>query len=238
MASEIRQLAETLDGNAFLAQYPEFDLRPRSEGGFKAVGTIERLFKAEGLPDLPGRFELVVEFPLSYPDDPPVAYETGGVIKIDPDLHRNKDRYGSFCLETPLKVKMSIRRSPAIVDVLQNLVFPFLYRFLHQERFGESPPDWGEIDHYDEGRRKAYRRLLRVSNDRQLRKLLQLLSLPESVAGRKVCFCGKGRPVASCHIEKVDRLRLDLGLPSTDYERELRDIDWFRGKRKRGGRRG
>lgn len=138
------------------------------------------------------RYDVEVDFPDGYADDPPTVKEVGGRI---PHVVERHNSTGTACLFVPIDWKM--RRS--------NLRFrtfldePVKRYFASQSLVAEGKP-WpcDERSHGYEGIGEALRDLIGLATSEQGFLSLTLLA-KDQIKGHWDCLCGSGKRLRDCH---------------------------------------
>ncbi|MCB9871501.1 MAG: hypothetical protein H6837_16715 [Planctomycetes bacterium] len=178
-------------------------MRPEAGGGVRLVGRPERVFTAEGLPDIPDAFQLEIALSSRVPKVAPRVFETAG--RIPAKYHKLDD--GSLCLSSPLRVTLALRTTPRLLPFFEDFVIAYLYRYAHIEKFKKDP--WPDIKHSVADLIGDYARLLGASTHRMCLGYLELLGMKRRIANKKPCPCGSGVCVARCrqHHRRLNALR-------------------------------
>lgn len=190
----------------FLESYPDFAVRPETDGGVRLVGRLERVFTAKDLPDIPDAFQLELVLSSRFPKVAPRVFETAGRIPVK--YHKLDD--GSLCLSSPLRVTLALGTTPRLLPFFEDFVIAYLYRYAHIEKFKKAP--WSDIKHSVEDLIGDYVRLLEASTPRMCLGYLELLGMKRRIANKKPCPCGSGVRVARCrqHHRRLSVLRQRL----------------------------
>lgn len=198
--------SSTFGLDEFLESHPDFAVRPEAGGGVRLVGWLERVFTAEGLPDIQDAFQLEIVLSSRFPKVAPRVFETAG--RIPTKYHKLDD--GSLCLSSPLRVTLALRTTPKLLPFFEDFVIPYLYRYAHIERFKKDP--WPDIKHSVSDLIDDYARLLGASTHQMCLGYLELLGMKRRIANKKACPCGSGVRVARCrqHHRRLNVLRKRL----------------------------
>ena len=153
------------------------------------------------------RFQVELEFPNDYPKSDPIVRETGGALPKIADRHFYDN--GSACLFLPDARWRHCSPDCPIDEFINGPVIGFFLWQAHVELTGRQPAS-GEWRHGVQGIAQFYFEEL-GTKDVDL-----VLAFLRQLAARKVrpfrpCFCGSGRPIGRCHIEKLTfyRQRID-----------------------------
>jgi hypothetical protein len=135
---------------------------------------------------------LEINFPVDYPDKPPIVKELNN--KIPASFHRNPDGY--LCLCTPVEQHLTFFQSPTLENFMLNLLNPYLLSWLWYDRFNEMP--WGERKHGDIGLIESYRDLLKLKDIRHTISFM-VEFVKNKLHHKENCPCGSGRLFRKCH---------------------------------------
>lgn len=184
------------DVEALLDAWPRLRRRP---GGQDGVCTLVGQFGFElaplGKPAISDTYSLRIEIPLGNPDTLVGVFEEGGRLRRDPDEHINDD--GSFCLGSPLRLRLLMRESVGLVAFLERCLVPFLYAATWRSQGNVGYP-FQELPHYGPGLIEDYGALLGIRGHRPIAIALELLSTRRRVANKRLCACGKGKRLGAC----------------------------------------
>ena len=140
-----------------------------------------------------------------YPEVPPSVWSTDG--RISTSFHSLSD--GSFCLGSPLRLRLRLGRSYTLGEFIEWCVIPYLYGFAHQQAHGTLP--FGELAHGQPGLVKDYERLFDVVGTPAVLIMITLLGMRRRDANKRPCPCGSGQRLGRCHNKLANRLRNKLG---------------------------
>lgn len=181
---------------ALLDAWPRLRRRPGAQAG---VCTLAGLFGFElappGMPVISDTYLLRLEIPLGTPGALLSVFEEGGRLRKDPDEHINED--GSFCLGSPLRLRLLMRESVGLVAFLERCLVPFLYAASWRSQGNEGYP-FHELPHYGPGLIEDYGALLGIRGHRPIAFALALLSAKRRVANKRPCACGSGKRLGAC----------------------------------------
>ena len=197
--------------NELAAVYPGLALTKNDSGQWTIRGDLRfrATFQETTIEDM---FEIELLLPPNYPAIPPAAAETGG--RIPTDFHKLTD--GSFCLGTPLEVRMKFGKTQRLLPFVEDLVVPYLFSFRYWQDHGKMP--FGEFSHGGKGILESYQALLSVESPSGVLALLKILG-DGSYRGHQACPCGSGARLRHCHGARL------LGLNSVQSaDHFLRDI--------------
>lgn len=145
------------------------------------------------------RYDVEIDFPAGYADDPPTVKEVGGRI---PHVAERHNSTGIACLFVPIdwKARRVDLRFRTFLDE------PVKRYFASQSLVAEGKP-WpcGERSHGYEGIGEALRDLIGLSTSTQGFLSLHVLA-KDHIKGHWDCLCGSGRRLRDCHGEALRKL--------------------------------
>ncbi len=151
-------------------------------------------------------------FPNEYPNYLPEAYEIGN--RIPENYHKNTDT--SLCLGAPPDQIQKFNVEPNILNYINNLVIPYLYRFSFIEKFGKAPFD--DYSHGALGLLEYYFDYFDINSIPLLGKFF-LLILENTYRGHSICPCGSNKKIRICHGSKIMRIsKLPKAQIVSDFE--------------------
>lgn len=128
----------------FLAEYSEFSMRPIVDNAMILKGNLHRQLCHESFGPIDIDYSLLIHIPFDYPENHPLIFENKGAIQNSPSNHINPD--GSFCLGSPLRLKILFKRNSDFKCFFENCVLPYLYAVtINIQQDGGFP--FGELEH-------------------------------------------------------------------------------------------
>lgn len=188
-----------------LVQYPGLRIQPGTDERLKLAGDLK--FRATG-PDgleVEDSYQVELIIPSSFPQETPLARETGGRIAIT----YHKLRGGYLCLGTPTELRLRLIRSPTLLSFIERIVIPYLYGHTYYQAHGTMPFD--ELEHGTEGLLQHFMSLFSAPSRAAARMFVQLAALRRRLANKQACACGSGRRLGRCCNRRINRLRDLLG---------------------------
>lgn len=147
-------------------------------------------------------FDIAVHLSHRYPRNVPTATNVDGCIPAGDDgFHVNPD--GTLCLGAPSEVERFFRSDPTIAGFLENLVLPFLAKYLFWKQTGV---DLG-LKHGGDGIIDYFRSHLGGLSALTIARLL-LGQYHKKIGPNCQCPCGNGRKYKLCHGPKMQSLEL------------------------------
>ena len=110
---------------------------------------------------------------------------------------------------TPARQHLELIKSPTLPGFIKLCVIPFLYGFSFREKHGQLP--FGELDHGMKGIRQDFAEVFGVKDHQAAVQMVQLAGMKKSNANKRLCPCGSGRRLGTCHNRRVNDLRKQLG---------------------------
>jgi len=139
---------------------------------------------------------ILIIFPKDYPDTVPLAFEIRD--KIPDDYHKNPDK--SLCIAPPLDLIRKFSSNPCILNYINNLLIPYLYRYSFILKYGKAP--FEEYSHGALGLIEYYYEFLGIDSLPTLGKLM-LIVLEKTYRGHLMCPCGSNNRLRVCHGPKL-----------------------------------
>ncbi len=164
----------------------------RKVGGTALSGALPFRAHYGGLESIVTCFDVELCIPESYPDDLPIARETGGSIKEYE--HVNPDR--TLCLCVPIKARIIFHNEPTLLGFVNRLLVPFLYGYRYWEKHDVHP--FGEQKHGSAGIVQFYMDAFDLRCEKEAVEVIRFLS-EYGYDGHRLCPCGSGRLVKCCH---------------------------------------
>lgn len=176
----------------FRAAFPEFGIQRDASDDVVLAGSFTRKFTANGLPDIVDTFDVSIHIPRVFPSVPIRVFDRGN--RVPKDYHRIKEE--AFCLSSPMRVDLFLRRGPSLLGFFERFVDPYLYRFSYIEKFKANP--WPELEHGTPGILQDYSRLLGADSSEECVGLLHRLGERKRVANKRPCPCASGLRLGRC----------------------------------------
>ena len=206
----------TFELDDFLTEYPRMSIKPN--------GSVAKDLKLEGKFDFTGEskkygkitdcYHLKILIPLTFPNEIPVIYETGGRIPRNQKYHINSD--GSLCLGSRLRILLEISKNLSFTNFISNCLVPYLfavsYKLSHGGKFV-----FGELKHGPDGELEDYIQLFGLKTKQQAQLTLKYLGMKKRKANKLLCPCGCGNRLGQCPFNK-----------KLKQFRELASRNWFR----------
>lgn len=196
-------------------RYPYFSITHEHGGSLVLKGVLgfECDFKGRIIQD---EFDLELHIPSSYPSEMPTVKEIG--FRIPRDFHINLHD-NSLCLAAPVAVKLIFSEEKTLLGFVDNLVIPFFYNFLHQQKYGTLI--FGELSHGPEGILEFYKHYFQEDENATVVNLLKILAT-DNYRGYSKCPCGSGKNLRNCHGRQL--LRCMLVQKTTEFGIEYSNI--------------
>lgn len=188
-----------------LRRHPGLSIAPDESAALVISGTVLLNASAPGLETISDSFQLSIAIPLRFPRACPRVRDIGH--RIPGQYHRLTD--GSFCLGSPVRLRLLLADAPTITGFIDKCVIPYLYGYSYFEKHGQMP--FGELAHGERGIIDDYMRLLRVSSIEACASMLLLIGQKRRLANKQPCPCGSGLRLGRCHNRTANRIRIKLG---------------------------
>jgi hypothetical protein len=201
---------------AFLAANPLMAVRPSGKKGVVVLkGRFSFCAANTKYGEVGDSFLLTIEVPRTYPQELPVAFETGGRIPRDGKHHVNSND-GSLCLGSPLAQMLVISREPTLASYTRELLIPYLYAVSHKLARGGGFV-FDELAHGSSGLLDDYARLFGLERER-VPTALRLLGVRKRLANKLLCPCGCNRRLGRCGFNR--RMAPFRGLAARSWYRK------------------
>lgn len=161
-------------------------------------------------------FFVRVQIPSKYPLIPPIIFETGGVLPIDPEWHINGD--GSCCVGPYVKVYQKLNNVLTIKRWFDLIVMPYFFDQVHRIENGEYKGK--EHAHGTNGLLNNYQELWKLGSYEKVIYKLKLITGVTKFPRNAKCFCGNNLKYKKCHL----RAKNFDGIPIEVYKEDLRMI--------------
>jgi len=184
----------------FLRAQPHIRLLPSRSEATLLEGTLLLNAQDEAGFVIKESYQLRISIPMQYPKELPIIWEIGDKIKRTPDNHINEtddDRNGSFCLGTPLRLHLQLRKEPSLAMFVEDCIEPYLYAISKKLKNG-GKLTFGELPHGKAGIIHDYSNLFKLQGEDAIRKALHILSLRIRRANKKLCPCSCGLFYGRC----------------------------------------
>ncbi len=144
-------------------------------------------------------YEIDILFPDNYPKDVPVVWEIGDKIEKDYHCHSN----GTLCLETYVETYKEFSKAPDILNFIEALLIPYLYRYSYIKKFGKAP--FSECEHGVAGIIQWHQEYFELTDNLKILNLL-LIVIENKYRGHLRCPCGSNKRLRNCHGPKLMNL--------------------------------
>ncbi|KFN13605.1 hypothetical protein [Bacillus pseudomycoides] len=204
----------------FLAEYSEFSMTPIVGSEIILKGNLNRQLYHEDFGTINIAYSLLIHVPFDYPEKLPIIFESKGAIPNKPSNHINPD--GSFCLGSPLRLKILLKRNSDFKYFFENCVLPYLYAVtINMQQDGGFP--FGELEHGTAGLILDLRDFFNLKDSLQVYQMLKILSSKKRLANRMVCPCGCKQRVTRCnYFQHI--LRMRKVLTRVEWEEQMQLI--------------
>lgn len=179
----------------FLSLHPQMRLTEYCDEQVVVEGDYLLNAQMDGYDSIQGVFRLRIIFPDRYPRELPIVSELDGRIPRHMDYHTYTD--GSFCLGSVIKLKNILFDSPTALDLVEQVITPFLYNIVYKLKYGVVPS--GELDHGEKGLIYDYQRLFNVKGKYEVLQVLKALGRRKREANKLLCPCGCGGRIGKCN---------------------------------------
>lgn len=148
-------------------------------------------------------FQIEIELPDNYSRDIPIVRETAGRLPKIPDRHFNWDN--TACLFLKDESYKHYSADTTIVDFINTCVKSFFVWQIEYDLTAGKPARRTR-GHGLDGTIEFYREELGVQPIAAIIKFLEYHT-SKKVKGHWICYCGSGKELRQCHLDKVNDLR-------------------------------
>lgn len=188
-----------------LKRHPELRILPTSDETLNVGGELRFYVQGPSEEPIEDAYEVLIRFPMSFPNGIPTAFEKGG--RIPRSHHTHPD--GSLCLGAKTEIRLKLGPDSTLDCFVNGILIPYLFQFSFLKKHGRMP--FGELKHGVHGLLDYFAFLYKVADRRSAKALVLLTSLKKRRANKKRCPCGSGRRLGRCHNRTVNDLRKRLG---------------------------
>jgi len=182
--------------------FPKLELKEIENGRLIITGNLGFTVCYDGK-SVKDDFDVEIEIPNDYPQNPPAVKETSHKIPRNMDNHVNpKD--GNLCLGAPLAVKITFAKERTLLWFVREQLIRFLSSWSYKRDYGSFPN--GELSHGSKGLLEYYRDLFSVHDNWQVLGLLKILA-DDNYRGHALCPCGSKKKVRNCHGDLLREIR-------------------------------
>lgn len=187
------------------ANINEFSIKPMVNDSLILEGKLERRIQFKDYEPRKVSYSLTIQIPHDYPFELPVIYENKNLIAKLPSNHINPD--GSFCLGSPIRLKLVLKRTADFKAFFEGCVLPYLYAVTINQENGQGFV-FGELEHGDEGLLSDFQSLFHLKDTEGVYQMLRILGNKKKAANKMNCPCGCGKRVTKCkYFSYVIRMR-------------------------------
>jgi hypothetical protein len=190
---------------ALLAAHPGLRPQPVVNGELLLRGEIAFDAESPGYNRIADVFEIELSVPEGFPVALPSVRDMTG--RVPKSFHTHPGS-GTLCLGSPTRQRLALVGNSTLLAFVTKCVIPYLYGFVHNERYGSLP--FGELDHGNAGLRSDFAVLFGAPRAAAV-ELVRLASLKRRIANKFPCPCESGKRLGRCHHKRVNRLRRELG---------------------------
>ena len=175
-------------------------VRPASGDRFCIAGTFEFAAEHPTKGEVEASFRLQILIPSDFPKCLPLVHEVGG--RIPGPGHPDQKKYhvnddGTFCLGSPLRLKLYLFRNPTLSEFADKCIVPYLFAVSRKLKDGGELA-FGELAHGYKGILADYGDLLNLQSVQQIVHALKLLGMKKREANKQPCPCSCGKRLGRC----------------------------------------
>jgi len=175
-------------------EFSELKLKEIENGRFIITGNLSFTVFYDEKP-VRDDYNVKIEIPNDYPNNPPTVKETSHKIPRNIDNHVNPTD-GTLCLGAPLAVKRTFAKERTLLWFVREQLIRFLSSYSYKQDYGLYPN--GELSHGYKGLLEYYSDLFAVQDEWQVLGLLKILA-DDNYRGHSLCPCGSNKKVRNCH---------------------------------------
>ena len=191
------------------AAYPPLSVVRQSQTETVLAGPIAFEATPPDMETISASFDIELGVPHAFPNQLPLAKETGGRIRAADYEHVFTN--GTLCLGVPIQQRRILAEQPTLLGFVDRLLVPYLYGFCFWRKHGRHP--FGEAAHGPEGILEHYLDVLGLGDPLAALAAIRLLC-EHGYDARQTCPCGSGRRVRACHRASL-RILHDHHTPET-----------------------
>lgn len=167
---------------------------------FKAILQGEIILREENS-GIPTRVKLKIIFPDNYPDNEPIAVDSGNDFSHTSDRHFHPS--GECCLWLPVESEWNRKNENTLLNFVDQLTI-FYERQLMFDSCGYWA--WGERGHGKKGFIEYFGEIL-GTNGKTVEAFLPVLSNQIFISDKAKCPCGNNRNYSFCHKQRVEFIK-------------------------------
>ncbi len=192
------------DRNLVSAEYP--GLNYQVDDGLEAV-FLQGPVTFVGRSGIPTDVEVKVEFPSSYPQHEPRAYDPVERFPHIADRHFFTD--GQCCLWLPPETIWNLRDADCLLLFLDQVAI-FFHKQLICDASGRNVFPGSQRSHGDAGYIEYIQEMLRANDDILSLLVPLLINGGEYIGRNDLCLCGSGRKYKHCHLHSIRDLMYSM----------------------------
>lgn len=205
---------------SFLLEYSEFSIKPTVDDYISLSGQLQRRVQFKEYEPREISYSLTILIPTAYPFELPIVYENENQIEKVSSNHINPD--GSFCLGSPIRLKLVLKKSVDFKDFFESCVLPYLYAVDMNRENGQGFV-FGELEHGGEGLISDFKDLFHLEKTEGIYQMLKVLANKKKTANKMNCPCGCSKRVTRCkYFSYVIRMRKTF--PRKEWEQQYKLI--------------
>ncbi len=183
-----------IDWEQIIDEYPGLSL-VQEHDGFSLIGKLKFNANYKTIP-IADSYDVKIILH-NYPEDVPIAIETGNRILKNKDNHISSD--GIMCLGNRLECHE--RFNHRLSNFIKDILIPFLYANSFKERYGKYP--WHQLAHFSTGILEYYQEKLNLTRQEVI-TLFQNIRKFHQTKGHSPCLCGKTTRFRNCCRNKLE----------------------------------
>lgn len=205
---------------SFLLEYSEFSIKPAVNDYLVLSGELQRRIQFKEYEPREMSYSLTILIPKYYPSGLPIIYENKNQIEKVSSNHINSD--GSFCLGSPIGLKLVLKKNVDFKAFFESCVLPYLYAVTINQENGQGFV-FGELEHGNEGLVSDFKDLFHLQTEENVYQMLKVLANKKKTANKMNCPCGCGKRVTRCkYFDYVIKMRKTF--PRKEWEEQYKLI--------------
>jgi hypothetical protein len=152
--------------------------------------SFQGIFQEQELED---SYTISIRIPLAFPDAIPLTYE---YKRIPLYYHRLEDK--ALCLTTPLMQGIILKNNITLLDYVDKLVIPYLFRFSYQSKYKIEP--YKDLPHKVDGLKEVYLERYGICDLEVIKSLLKYRLEHTKLYVKNKCPCGSPNRIGECLI--------------------------------------
>lgn len=199
-------LIKKINLKQFTQKQPLMRIKPSLNDDLILEGQFLFKTKIDNYPLVNESYKLKLIIPKNFPKKMIKVFELSSKIPKKSENHVNYD--GSFCLGSPLKLRMIINNNNNLNNFISKCLIPYLYTITLKLKYNQTLI-FGELKHGEDGILDDYMEIFKLNKKDQVKLVWDLLARKKRAANKKNCPCGCNKRLGECsyrfHIYKIKK---------------------------------